>query len=620
MSSQSTVDSINLRYISYASDPLSNVTVGGASPAGGFSIVLGKDITSFSGQYNTVIGYSAASTLTTGQNNVLIGTNANVANANVSFGVGVGYNSVTSSQSVVLGTGASSTNQQTVCVGASATSTLANVVCFGGGSSVVAARGTVFGASGSVTGTDGTAVGYQATVGSQGVAIGSGATASSTNALSIGYLARSANVGALNTTVIGSNAGNTSLSNNNVVIGYIAGTTTTGTSNTFIGTNSGLNNTSGSSNICIGNMSGTTGTTDGGVAIGATGNVSIGATVDGNYSIAMGFQTRARGAGEIYLAPLANGGTSPTGGTDNLYIGLQQAFAMSTGFDNLVIGSRSGEFLSTGQRNTVLGSGITALSTGSYNVLLFSGRNITTASNYVGIGSLSLDTITTGSVIGGVAIGPQALQSATNASDGCVALGFQAGVGITSGTFNTCIGSSSGGGIGLITTGSNNTCLGYLTAIPGGSNNCSAIGNGANNFTGDNQINLGNGAITQVRANVAVITFSSDERDKKDIEPLETGLNLVRELKPVQFLWNKRDGSKIDIPEIGFLAQDFLQAQKDTNTYIPNLVDDADPEHLTAAPSTLIPVFIRAMQENSTRLDKLDNYIQNINMKLGIVA
>lgn len=605
------VDILNTKYVSYVNDLLLGTTVGRVAPTGSFCVVIGKNIPSFSGQRNNVIGYSAGNSLLTGQANVLIGSGANVTNGAVSSGVAIGYNSTTASNSVSVGNTASASGIQSVCVGANVFSTQSNVVAVGSGSSVIGLRGTVLGVNSSVTGNDALAIGYQSLGTLQSVAIGSNSNAAFSNVIAVGYSTQSSNSGS-NSVILGSNSGNSALSSNNVLIGYSSGTTTISASNTFIGSTSGLNNTSGAENVCIGNKAGTANTTTGAIAIGGTANLGVGATGNGQYSVAIGYQTLAYGSGEIYIAPLANSGTLPTGGSNNVYIGYQENFSMSTGSDNLVIGGRAGENISTGQRNTVIGTNVNALSTGSDNILMYSGASMTTANNYVGIGNVSLNTVVLGSgTQGGVAIGTQSLQSATDAAGGCTALGYQAGTGVTSGAFNTCIGNLCAGA-GNLTTGSNNTCLGYNTQIPATLNNCTAVGNGASNFTASNQINLGNGSITQIRANVAVITFSSDIRDKKEIEPLNIGIEFIRKLEPVEFIWNKRDKSKINIPEIGFIAQDLLNVQKNSNIFIPNLVDDTDSENLMAAYGTLIPVIVQGTQDISGKLDKLETSISKI--------
>ena len=66
-----------------------------------------------------------------------------------------------------------------------------------------------------------------------------------------------------------------------------------------------------------------------------------------------------------------------------------------------------------------------------------------------------------------------------------------------------------------------------------------------------------------------------------------------------------RDGGKVDIPAIGFIAQDLQQVQKDTGIVIPNLVYESNPERLEASYGTLLPVLVKAVQELSAEVNTL---------------
>ena len=63
-----------------------------------------------------------------------------------------------------------------------------------------------------------------------------------------------------------------------------------------------------------------------------------------------------------------------------------------------------------------------------------------------------------------------------------------------------------------------------------------------------------------------------------------------------------RDGGKVDIPEMGFIAQELQQVQEETGITVPGLVHDNDPNKLTAAYGTLLPLMVKAIQELSTKL------------------
>ena len=185
-------------------------------------------------------------------------------------------------------------------------------------------------------------------------------------------------------------------------------------------------------------------------------------------------------------------------------------------------------------------------------------------------------------------------------------LGCQALVANTSGNENTAIGFNSGQ---TNITGSNNTFIGFQANASGNNfSNSTALGNGAT-VTASNQIVLGNSSISTLQCQVA-LSVVSDRRDKKDITPLEAGINFIEKLQPVNFKWNMRDGGKIDIPETGFIAQDLQEAQKETNTIIPNLVNENNPEKLSVTYNYLLPVMVKAIQDLNKKNQELENKIK----------
>ena len=139
----------------------------------------------------------------------------------------------------------------------------------------------------------------------------------------------------------------------------------------------------------------------------------------------------------------------------------------------------------------------------------------------------------------------------------------------------------------------------------------SIINSGNNSFG-----TLGNSSITSLKCQVTTVSGLSDERDKKEIETLSYGLDYINEIKPVHFLWNMRDGGKIDIPEIGFIAQNLKAAQIKLNINIPNLVDDLNLDYLTVAPGVLIPILVKSVQDLSAKLNETNKKLEETNKKL----
>lgn len=187
---------------------------------------------------------------------------------------------------------------------------------------------------------------------------------------------------------------------------------------------------------------------------------------------------------------------------------------------------------------------------------------------------------------------------------------------VVSGQYNTVIGRRAGY---LLNTGSNNVLIGYQAGT-GANTIAGSLKTGSNNvFIGtnsldiidpiNNQVILGDVNTTDLFCSATTIQFLSDERDKKDIKVISAGLNLVKDLKPVEFVWNHRDenfernGSK----DCGFIAQDLKAVQEKYNLSEElRLVNEgvvSDTMH--AAPARLLPILVKAIQELSEELEKL---------------
>jgi hypothetical protein len=250
-------------------------------------------------------------------------------------------------------------------------------------------------------------------------------------------------------------------------------------------------------------------------------------------------------------------GFTPTIGTFSTAVGVQ-SLSSASGSENSSFGHSSLKQNTTGYQNTG-----------------------------VGVGSLQLNT--TGYL--NTAIGYSSL---TNMSDGQrnVALGSSAGGSLTSGNQNIFIGDNSGF---QTFSGNNNILIGYVsdTATP----------------TTSNSITLGNSSHNVLRCNVTSITSLSDARDKKDVADLRVGLDFVKGLRPVEFVWDDRsEHGKHDIADFGFIAQDLKAAQEDVDMAdVLKLVYEANPEKLEASYGKLIPVLVQAIKDLAAKVETLEN-------------
>ena len=101
------------------------------------------------------------------------------------------------------------------------------------------------------------------------------------------------------------------------------------------------------------------------------------------------------------------------------------------------------------------------------------------------------------------------------------------------------------------------------------------------------------------------ITALSDRRDKTDIIALGEGLSFLKKLNPVSFTWNTRDKAKVGIKSAGFIAQELLALQKESKIGDNlDLVSQDNPDKLEARYGNLLPVIVKAIQEESAEKDK----------------
>jgi len=388
---------------------------------------------------------------------------------------------------------------------------------------------------------------------------------------------------------------------------------TTGTYNTAIGLNSLQFNTTGYQNTANGyaalsaNTTGYYNTAYGapalfsnttGVENTATGYGALGSNTTGNYNTANGAyalnanttasQNTANGRQALYLNTTGANNTaygslalySNTTGTQNTANGTYALYSNTTASNNTANGYSALYFNTTGTRNTA--SGYAALYQNT-------GGNYNTATGYT-----ALENNTTG--VSNTAYGYAALSANTTSSDSA-GIGYAALLNSTGGQ-NTAIGNYT---LSTTTTGVNNTGVGYNAQ--------------ASSAIASNEVILGNSSVTTLICNTQTITALSDIRDKKDIKELQGAEAFIKELKPVSFVWNQRDGGRVDIDDNGFIAQDLIEAQEKSGHKIPNLVLENNPEKLQAAYGAMLPTIVSALQSALKEIDLLKTEIETLKNK-----
>jgi trimeric autotransporter adhesin len=303
-----------------------------------------------------------------------------------------------------------------------------------------------------------------------------------------------------------------------------------------------------------------------------------------------------------------------TPNTGSTALGKSILVASSLGNDTVMVGDNVLKNAVGAEKSVVIGKG--------------SCENSTNGPQYsVAIGFNAMKE--SGESVGNTAIGYQALYNSDSLAGSNTAVGKDSLLNSTTGSSNTAIGSESGKNN---TTGYSNTFVGALAGSAvttgdgnvfvglnaGGFNNvssftgtnCIALGSSSNpsTLTVNNEITLGNSDHTVIRAAVTSITSLSDARDKKEIEELPVGLEFIKKLKPVKFVWDDRDEKgRHDVKDFGFIAQDLKKAQEDielANTL--KLVYESNPDKLEASYGKLVPILVKAIQDLSAKVEALE--------------
>jgi hypothetical protein len=252
--------------------------------------------------------------------------------------------------------------------------------------------------------------------------------------------------------------------------------------------------------------------------------------------------------------------------------------------NGVVVRKKNNSSIGLGGTNTL--SSITT-GDGNIGIGIDAVKSVAAGFSNIGIGSDALE-----NCVGNqnIAIGSGALQSVVGANAN-TAIGNTAGQMVTTGNNNVLLGNDAADSL---TTGSNNIVIGWITE--------------ATTPTTDNSITLGNSYHNVLRCAVTSITSLSDARDKKNIEELPVGLEFIKNLKPVSFVWNERaENGKHDIKDFGFIAQDLKKSQEDVNLADTlKLVYEENPEKLEASYGKLIPILVKAIQDLTAKVELLE--------------
>lgn len=405
---------------------------------------------------------------------------------------------------------------------------------------------------------------------------------------------------------------------NNTASGYLAlSSNTTGNYNSAMGRAALVLNSEGSANSAIGYY-------------------SISYNVNGGYNTAVGYQSLSNTTSSYGTAVGANALFSNTEGGFNTAIGSNSLNANTTGSYNTASGYQALRGNTTAGYNTAIGA--KALYTQSYNnsdapweshntavgfEALYSNQPGTTDSGAfnTAIGSGVLRSNTTG--YRNTAIGYQAMY-ANSSGRRNTASGYAALLGNTSGYYNSAFGYAA---LYANSTGSNNTAIGHWAgdsyqngtnntflgaaadATAEGFTNATAIGFNAN-VDSSNKVVIGNTSVSSIGGYTTWSNFS-DRRVKTDIKEIGYGLDLIRQLRPVQYRMKNGNGNT----DFGFIAQD-IEALLGTEYNLLDIGGGAE-RMLSLRYTELIAPMVKAMQEQQEMIERLQAEVAELRRMLG---
>jgi hypothetical protein len=112
---------------------------------------------------------------------------------------------------------------------------------------------------------------------------------------------------------------------------------------------------------------------------------------------------------------------------------------------------------------------------------------------------------------------------------------------------------------------------------------------------------------------------TSDRKFKENITPLNKGLEIINKLKPVKFNYiSTTENNFSEFDEIGFIAQDVegaLSTELFAKAVVKKLDEDKDDSALGLMTEKLIPILVKAIQEQQAQIKALEQRIINLENK-----
>ena len=297
-------------------------------------------------------------------------------------------------------------------------------------------------------------------------------------------------------------------------------------------------------------------------------------------------------------------GQSNTTGSNNNFFGLDVGFCNTTGCHNNFMGEGAGRCNTTGGYNNFFGDNAGQQNTtGCHNNFLSrsAGRNTTTGCHNNFFGQFAGCSNTTGKYNN--------------------FFGLEAGQFGTTGSRNNFFGQQAG----RYNTGNNNFFGGYLAGRCNTTGSCNVqIGNNAqgSSATVSNEVTINNGTnFARFQGAATAWTFTSDQRDKTNIQNFNLGRDFLKNIQPRKFEWNFRHTEADKGKEAtGFIAQEVQEVIEEFNVSYTNLVDTNNPDQYTLGATNFIPILVNAIKELDAENTILKTRLEALEAHVGIAT
>ena len=298
------------------------------------------------------------------------------------------------------------------------------------------------------------------------------------------------------------------------------------------------------------------------------------------------------GIGDSALLSYSQGVTE-----QNVAIGRYGLMNIKTGKYNVSLGSKNMMNSDATSHNVAIGyetlNNVAGNGSG-FNIAMGyqSLTNGTTVINNISIGRSALNKLVTGA--NNIAFGMSTLGKSTSGNDN-FALGHNSLSNIVSDSYNLAIGNNS---LQNLTSGTNNIAIGSESNLTLNSDNTVIIGNSNHNI---------------YKIWSSSWTYLSDQSAKHSISQIPVGLDFIKSLKPVEYIYNNETNNS---KTFGFVAQDVYNSTKQFGLRNYGLVQQFDDKKLGLRLNDLFPIITKAIQEQQEVIEKQQQDIDSLKKEL----